>query len=69
MKSKLDNNCLEKEKLDLLSFSFSIKNINKDIKMVDYTLKCKELVIALYISKYFLYGGTQWNFFNGLLKR
>lgn len=36
---------------------------------VDYTLKCKELVIALYISKYFLYGGTQWNFFNGLLKR
>lgn len=38
-------------------------------KPVDYTLKCKELVIALYISKYFLYGGTQWNFFNGLLKR
>lgn len=27
------NNCLEKEKLDLLSFSFSIKNINKDIKI------------------------------------
>ncbi|EPH75581.1 hypothetical protein D929_00810 [Enterococcus faecalis 02-MB-P-10] len=33
MESKLDNNCLEKEKLDLLRFSFSIKNINKDIKI------------------------------------
>lgn len=49
MKSKLDNNCLEKEKLDLLSFSFSIKNINEDIKLTicmrlhtKVDLKCKE---------------------------
>ena len=49
MKSKLDNNCLEKEKLDLLSFSFSIKNINKGIKLTicmrlhnKVDLKCKE---------------------------
>ena len=48
MKSKLDNNCLEKEKLDLLSFSFSIKN-NEDIKLTicmrlhtKVDLKCKE---------------------------
>ena len=48
MKSKLDNNCLEKEKLDLLSFSF-YKNINKDIKLTicmrlhtEVDLKCKE---------------------------
>lgn len=33
MKSKLDNNCLEKEKFDLLSFFFFIKNINEDIKI------------------------------------